>query len=349
MRHARCRSPRARSRTTSAASENRCDGRASCRVVVGRARHDVDDRDQPPNQTAADAMCARSTITAGRAAGRGRARARRGRRREQRERRARTRRAAAAAASGRARRRAAGERHGQRDLHHEREPCPGGAAWRMPLPPRNASEQCEEDERARAAAAAPARRCGAPDEREDGEAAAGEDAEVVQRAQQNVAPAERHRRTEDGAGRGLPAPTANASTPSSWCPSSETMLHRTLYAPSASGFSGIVSSRPCAVALPASTERCVALSTAASRPRRARCRRRATVTAFGAFASTAPFAGSSGSASRRQRRPGRTSAATTGRGRRRALRERGYAGPLLALPLPCRSTSTAVRTGTSSR
>ena len=77
---------------------------------------------------------------------------------------------------------------------------PGGAAWTIPLAPRNASSKreeeqvCERPEQRSPSAAA-------SQEPEDGGAAAGQDAEEVERSQQQVDPAQRRARAEHGARR----------------------------------------------------------------------------------------------------------------------------------------------------
>ena len=99
--------------------------------------------------------------------------------------------------------RAADERDDERDLQHEVEASAGRRAVPIPLAADEREEQREEEELrewppdARAEQRRDAKR-------EDGRAAAGENAEVVQRPQQDVAPGERHRRAEDRAWGGAP-------------------------------------------------------------------------------------------------------------------------------------------------
>ena len=227
---------------------------------------------------------------------------------------------------------------------------PGGAAWRMPLPPRNTSSSAKKsDVRERPLQ----RRADDPpgEDPEGCEPAARQDAEVIQRPKEDVVPGQRDRGAEDRVRcrrcrrrRRTQALLPRDARPRRRCSSARCTprrerRQRDRELPPVDGcLPGEHGALRCVV--DGGVSLCDADAVVES-----------TVTALGAFASTAPFVGVVwSSVACANAVPGKTSAAT--------MRDEGddephaaeaNAGPVLALPLPCRSTSTAVRTVTSSR
>ena len=151
---------------------------------------------------------------------------------------------------------AADERDRHRDLHHERRTaCPAARRAGCCSPPRNAKSS-EKNSRCASGSPKPVAEQPPHDEPEDRCAArrrAGRGSTASARGCRSTSSGTEAPSTEVGLA--LPAPTANARTPSSRWPSSETMLQRTLYAPFARfGRSGRTSVWPWTTAGPARTD-----------------------------------------------------------------------------------------------